>query len=57
MGRFKKTDQIFAHLNTTLLNSNVLRGRDRPSRKEKKCDRLSIIYLQFRKITISDHDY
>jgi hypothetical protein len=31
MGRFKKTDQIFAHLNTTLLNSNVLRGRNRPN--------------------------
>jgi hypothetical protein len=24
MGTFKKTDQIFAHLNTTLLNSNKL---------------------------------
>jgi len=29
MGTFKKTDQIFAHLNITLQDSNVLRGRDR----------------------------
>ena len=39
MGRFKKTDQIFAHLNITLLNSNVLRFRDRTFRLKKR-DRL-----------------
>ena len=42
MGTFKKTDQIFAHLNITLLNSNVLRGRDRTFPIKKKCDRLII---------------
>ena len=42
MGCLKKTDQIFAHLNITLLNSNVLRGRDRTFRFKKR-DRLNVI--------------
>ena len=42
MGRFKKTDQIFAHLNITLLNSNVLPGCDRTFRFKKR-DRLNVI--------------
>ena len=29
MGRFKKTDQIFAYLNITLQDSNLLLFRDR----------------------------
>jgi hypothetical protein len=48
MGTFKKTDQIFAHLNITLLNSNVLRGRDRTFPLKKNAIALSTIYLQFK---------
>jgi hypothetical protein len=48
MGRFKKTNQIFAHLNITLLNSNVLRFRDRTFPIKKNAIALSTIYLQFK---------
>jgi hypothetical protein len=42
MGRFKKTDQIFAHLNITLQDSNLLLFCDRTFPIKKKRDRLII---------------
>ena len=35
MGRFKKTDQIFAYLNITLQDSNLLLFRDRVFQKKR----------------------